>query len=270
MLKVKEKEFLRLVPLGLTEAERADVATYRGADSPLVVQFFQNAKGFTRGERAEVLGVDGDRVRVRRKDGKERGLPLDQAAKFQVFLPSSLNLATGDKVRITQNGYTSANNRLTNGSIYTVTGFSPSGGIRLENGFELDRNWGHVAPGFCVTSHSSQGRTVSRVLIAASAESLPAVNREQLYVSASRGKTSATIYTDDKAALRQAVARSDGRLSATELVANARPSRRSRLMDHVTRLQQLAAQTRAVASRTIDKFRERVSQLNHGREVAYE
>ena len=270
MLDVKEKEFLRLVPISLTEAERADVATYRGAESPLVVQFFQNARGFTRGERADVIGVDGEQVRVRAKDGKERGLPLDQASRFQVFLPSSVKVAVGDKVRITQNGYTSSKKRLNNGSIYTVAGFSPAGGIRLDNGFELDRGWGHVAPGFVVTSHSSQGRTVPRVLIAASAESLPAVNREQLYVSASRGKTETAIYTDDKAALREAVARSDERLSATELVATARPSRLGRLKSHVRSLQRRMLQSRTYASRVVDTIRDKVAELNRGREVAYE
>jgi hypothetical protein len=270
LLKGREREFVRLVPLNLTEAERSDPATYRGAEPPLVVQFFQNAKAFSRGERAEVIGVDADHVKVRSINGTLKSLPLDAASKFQVYLPSSLKLAAGDKVRITQNGYTANKKRLNNGSIYTVSGFSPSGSIQLDNGWELDRNWGHLAAGFVVTSHSSQGRTVPRVLIAASAESLPAVNAQQLYVSASRAKFEAAIYTDDRAALREAVGRSDERISATDLVASAPPSPRDKLMAHVTRLQQLAVQTRAAASRMIDTVRERVSGLGRGREFVYE
>ncbi len=50
-------------------------------------------------------------------------------------------------------------------------------------------------------------------------ESLPAMSAEQFYVSASRGRERAMIYTDlAPAALRQAIQRQDTRKSATELL----------------------------------------------------
>jgi ATP-dependent exoDNAse (exonuclease V) alpha subunit len=72
-----------------------------------------------------------------------------------------------------------------------------------------------------VTSHASQGRNVKVVLIGQGAESFPASSREQFYVSVSRGKEEARIYTSDKEALREAIAQSEERLTATELVADA-------------------------------------------------
>jgi hypothetical protein len=69
-----------------------------------------------------------------------------------------------------------------------------------------------------VTSHASQGKTVDKVMIALGSESLAAANREQFYVSVSRGREGVRLYTDDKAAMVAAVEGSSARLSATELM----------------------------------------------------
>ena len=71
-----------------------------------------------------------------------------------------------------------------------------------------------------VTSHASQGKTVDHVFIGQSSESFPASSREQFYVSVSRARQQATIYTDDKESLLDAVSRSDDRMTATEFVAD--------------------------------------------------
>ena len=63
-LSAKEREFITLRPLNLTQAERSDFANYRMGE---VVQFHQNAKGFKRGERATVksAGLYGREGRAR-------------------------------------------------------------------------------------------------------------------------------------------------------------------------------------------------------------
>jgi hypothetical protein len=58
---------------------------------------------------------------------------------------------------------------------------------------------------------------VDRVLIAQSSASFPASSQEQAYVSISRARKQATIYTDDKRALLDAACQSADRLTATEL-----------------------------------------------------
>jgi hypothetical protein len=102
--------------------------------------------------------------------------------------------------------------------MFQIGGFTDSGDIRLANGWVVDKEFGHLAHGYVVTSYSSQGRTVDRVLIAQSSASFPASSQEQAYVSISRGRKQATIYTDDKGALLDAVAHSDERFTATELL----------------------------------------------------
>ncbi len=87
----------------------------------------------------------------------------------------------------------------------------------------LDKKFGNLAYGYCVTSHSSQGKSIQRLFVAESEASLPAASREQFYVSASRGVEAIKIYTDNKAALMEAVAVSGERPAATDLTKNTLP-----------------------------------------------
>ncbi len=200
-VKAEERPVLQLHNANLTEAQRADKLNYRPGD---VLEFRQNAKGFRKGQRVVVGSTE---------------LPLDQAARFQAFNARELYISPGDTVRITKNGTTAdGEHRLNNGARYKVKGFKPSGDLVFDNGWAVSKDFGHLAYGYVATSHASQGKTVDRVLIGQSAESFPASSREQFYVSASRARESATIYTSDKAALLEAVSRSDDRLAATEFV----------------------------------------------------
>jgi hypothetical protein len=88
----------------------------------------------------------------------------------------------------------------------------------LANGWTIDKDFGHLAHGYVVTSHAAQGKNVQRVFVGQSSQSFPASSREQFYVSASRGEEQVIVYTDDKQALLEAVSQSDERLSATDLV----------------------------------------------------
>lgn len=196
-----ERPVPMLVNRNLTEAERADALSYNTGD---VLVFHQNAVGYKKGERVAV----GDTP-----------LPLDQAARFQVFRASELPLAAGDLVRVTRNGSTADGaHRLNNGATYQIKRFDRQGPIVLANGWKLAADYGHLAHGYVTTSHASQGRTVDRSIIAQSSESFPASGMEQFYVSASRARQSVALYTDDKEALLDAVSREDERLTATDLV----------------------------------------------------
>ena len=61
---------------------------------------------------------------------------------------------------------------------------------------------------------------MDRVLISMGNESIPAISAEQFYVSVSRGRDKATVYTNLPVAdLRQLIQRADNRKAATELMA---------------------------------------------------
>lgn len=70
--------------------------------------------------------------------------------------------------------------RLNNGTIYDVAGFTRGGDIQLANGFTVQKDYGGLAHGFVVTSQASQGKTVEVSLVAPGSESLAAASRETI------------------------------------------------------------------------------------------
>lgn len=213
----EERTFDRYENRSLTEQQRCDPLSYRAGD---MVQLSQHLKGgFRKGERLTVLGRDGSAVKVRTAAGDVRTLPLDHPERLEVFRTGSISLAAGDRIRISHNGYTpEGKHRLNNGSVYTVAGFTRDGDLRLaENGWVVPRDYGHIQDGFYLTSHAAQGKDASVVIVAQSSTSFPASSREQAYVSLSRGKQAIHIFTDQKAALARAIARTSQTHSATEV-----------------------------------------------------
>jgi hypothetical protein len=145
-------------------------------------------------------------------------LPTDQTKRFEVYRPTQLALAVGDRVRLTAGGKTKdGKHRLSNGSLFTVEGFNQRGDLILDNGWVIDRDFGHLTHGYVATSHASQGATVDKVFVGISHESFPATGQRTAYVAVTRGKEQAMIFTDDRMELLKAAGRPDEPLSATEL-----------------------------------------------------
>lgn len=204
----EEREFVRLRPLHLTEAERGDPVNYHPGD---VLHFVKNARGRRSGTRLTVSDPP--------------AVPTSDAGKFQVYRPEQMQIAIGDRLRVTAGGKTADGKQtLTTGLTFDVAGFTRAGDILTEKGWVVSKGFGHLSHGYVATSHASQGKTVDRVLVAQSSQSFPASGREQFYVSVSRGRQQATIYTDHKGALADAIRRADRRVSATDLLPEARQS----------------------------------------------
>jgi conjugative relaxase-like TrwC/TraI family protein len=216
-LGTNEQKMTRLINQQWTEAQRGNAQCYRPG---LVVQFLQNAPGFTRGQRFTVSSMGHESgVRIQDDHGRQHSLPLGQSSRFQVYETQSLRLAPGDKIRITQNGFTSdGKRRLNNGAVQQVKGFTKAGDLKLTNGWIVGKDYGNLAHGYCQTSHVAQSKTVDRVFVAQSAASLGASSAEQFYVSVSRARDSVTVYTDDKARLAETIQSSSARMTAHELL----------------------------------------------------
>jgi conjugative relaxase-like TrwC/TraI family protein len=235
-LGANEREFSQLKKLRWTQAQRAEAKNYLPG---LVLQFHQNTAGYRKGEKVTVTGAQPDQIAVQRADGRKDFVKLDKASSFNAYESGKLPLAVGDKIRITQNGQSKDGHRLNNGELRSVKKFTKDGDMMLENGWVVDKHFGNLAHGYCVTSHAAQGKTVKRLFIAESQASLPAASREQFYVSASRGVEAIKIYTDNKDALMDAVALSGARPAATDLLAGTLPAalherarQAARLADH--------------------------------------
>lgn len=205
----EERTFSTLKALGWTQAERGDIRQRSGGGE--IVQFVRNSGAFKAGQRVAASELAG---------------PL-KPEHFAVYQPGEIALAKGDTIRITANGRDkTGKHKLNNGALYQVAGFSQAGDIQLSNGWVLSKEFGHLTHGLAVTSHASQGKTVDRVLIAMGSESRPVMSREQFYVSASRGREQARVFTDlSPDELRDAIGRGDNRKSATELMSEAAPAK---------------------------------------------
>lgn len=201
-LGAEEREFVRLAPVNASEAHRGEAAAYQPGD---VLIFHQNARG-------------GIRKGARRVVDDPATVPLSEAAKFSIHRPETIRLSRGDRIRFTGTVHSlDGKHTLRNGATKTVAGFDAQGNLRLDNGWIVAADAGLFRSAFVETSFGAQGQTHQRVILGMGSLSTGAMNQEQLYVSATRGKQSVRIYTDDAAALREAVARSSQKLVALDL-----------------------------------------------------
>jgi conjugative relaxase-like TrwC/TraI family protein len=214
----EERTLATWLPAQLTPAQKAD-ATFLDAGSML--QLHQNIPGHKKGSR--IVMEEGSTP------------PVEYADRFEVYRPGQLTLAKGDRIRITVNGKTKdGKHKLANGDLLTLKGFTKQGDLIVDHGWVIGKEFGHIAHGYCVTSHASQGRTVDKIFAGISSESLPATNRRTVYVAATRGREQCLIVTDNKAELMKAAERPDEPLSATEFVQTRRkPTLRQRLGKHL-------------------------------------
>jgi ATP-dependent exoDNAse (exonuclease V) alpha subunit len=158
---------------------------------------------------------------VQRTDGLEAVFSLGQGSALSALSAScdvgekrKLKVAAGDKLLLQANA---ARKHFVNGELVEVKAVQGES-IVLADGRVIPQNYRTFTHGYAVTSHAAQGKTVDEVLVVASARSLPAVSREQFYVSISRGRERCRVFTDDTERLRSHVAHSGERLAAVEAV----------------------------------------------------
>ena len=241
LVKGKERIFTQLKNTHFSEEQKSDLFSYQ-SEHPLMVEFHQHAKGFKKGERFDVTskGKESPRLKVGLASA---AIPLDRANRFTLYRKTKLALAVGDKIRITKNTQSKEGTRLNNGMIYRIAGFTRKGDIKLHTGKTLSKDFGHIDYGWTNTSYSSQGATVDRVFLAMSSESVGATSQQQFYVSLSRAREGAKIYTDNKQELERAVMRDETRMSAREIALD--QNHRGRREQSISRSHSLTQQTQS-------------------------
>jgi conjugative relaxase-like TrwC/TraI family protein len=216
----KEIKATRLSSLNKTEAEKGD---WRNFEQGQVIQFNQNIAGIKRGSSWTVDNASEKGVFIKDEQGRTSQLPLERSKDYDMYSKGEIGLSKGDSVRITRNGFDEKKNRLNNGQLLEVDAVRKNGDITLKNKiskgtYKLKSDYGHLAHAHCVTSQASQGKTVDEVFISQPASTFPATDAKQFYVSVSRGRDKAHIYTDDKEQLLHYASDMGERQSAMELV----------------------------------------------------
>jgi len=236
LLSTKEHSIPVLQPL--SQFTRSHLAqAHRFLPGMVVVFNRQSAsKVFVRDEAVEVLGVEGEFVKVKNACGQTLTFEArKEAANISLFETATIPVAPREQLLIRRNGTSGGSHprKLTNGELVTVEKVSPSGLITLEDGRTIPPTFRHFCHGYAITSQASQGKEADRVLIAIDAESAQAAARtETFYVAISRGKQRCTIYTDDKEALFDAAMRSGERIAAVEFLDDPQPKQPNPTPNH--------------------------------------
>lgn len=212
----EEKTFDTLKNLSFTESQKKDLVSYSEGQ---MIRFVKNQKGgFKAGSHYEVLPVkDQKNIFVRNlKTGEKHKLPFQTPEHFQVYQKTQTRLAKGDLIRLTNNGVTHEGTKINNGNSYQIKGFTKDS-IKLSNGKTVPKDLYHFKHSYSETSYSSQGKTCEDVYISMSDMSFAATNEAAMYVAASRGTHSVSIYTSDKTELKKAISKSSERMSARDV-----------------------------------------------------
>lgn len=222
IVKKRQKTVTVLENQFLTNAQKMDARVYKEGN---IIQVHQNIKGIQRGEKLNVVRIEGNKIIAKDKKGKEKPLPLENPDRFDVYRKREISLSKGDEVRITKNSFDKNGQRINNGSVVSILNINEKQGIRVvkksqykETELILPLDFGNLDYAYCSTSHASQGKTVDYVLINQPSVTFPASNQKQFYVSVSRAREGVSIYTDDKESLLGQIQKSGDRFGATELV----------------------------------------------------
>src|SRR6266568_2523072 len=196
----------------LTGADRAWAERYEVGN---VLRYSRASKetGIGKGEYARVKNIDApkNRLTVERQDGTERTYDPRRQQGVSVYREEVRSFSVGDRVQFTA----PANDmKLANRELGTIERIGGDGrfSLKMDGGrtVELDpHRHPHLDHGYVVTSHASQGQTADRVLIHVDTESgaKELLNSRMAYVSVSRGRYDAQIYTNSVAALGRELSR---------------------------------------------------------------
>jgi hypothetical protein len=222
-------ELTTLSNLDLTRAQRAHARHYAAGD---VIRFRRGSAklGVAAGGYATVETSDTKRnlLRIKNESGAIVEYVPGRFRGVEVFRAESRNLAAGDRIQFRAPDRALG---VANGEFATVVAIE-TGQIRLrtDKGREIaaaNQRLRHIDYGYASTSHASQGATVDRVIVNIDTErSARLVNRRQFYVSLSRARHDARIYTDNADALARAVGREQLKPTALE---NLSPAQRRSL-----------------------------------------
>src|SRR6185503_18508012 len=164
---------------------------------------------------------------VRFENGRELTYNPQRLSGVSVYREAERDFAEGDRIQF-RAPFTEK--RIANGELATIAKIGDEElTVKLDSGrevsFEKD-HFRHIDHGYAVTSHSSQGTTVDRVLINAdTSESRVLLNDRMGYVAVSRAREDAIIYTNSIEELRGALDRRVDKEMAVEAVREAEQHR---------------------------------------------
>jgi len=157
-------------------------------------------------------------ITVRFENGRQLTYNPQRLSGVSVYYETQREFAEGDRIQFRA---PLTEKRIPNGELATITRLNDEKvTVKLDSGREVSfehQRFRHIDHGYAVTSHSSQGTTVDRVLINVDTrESEMLLNDRMGYVAVSRAREDAIIYTNSIEELRSALDRRVDKETALE------------------------------------------------------
>ena len=194
----------------MTGTERTFANAYRPDD---VIHYNRNSKVYKvkAGDYAKVIDINHEKneITVRFADSRTATYNPTRLSGVNVYTEAERLFAEGDRIQFR---VPFAEHKVANGELGTITKIDQN---QIQVALDDERRisfdpyrFPHIDHGYAVTSYSSQGLTVDRVLLNADTrESMQLLNDRMAYVALSRARDEALIYTDSVPQLRQTLNR---------------------------------------------------------------
>jgi ATP-dependent exoDNAse (exonuclease V) alpha subunit len=206
----------------LTGADRQWAAKYQVGD---VLRYTRGSARF--GVKAseyatvEQVHAQDNLLTIRRKNSQQLSYDPRRLQGVNVYRPEERDFAVGDRVQFTA---PFKRQHIANRTLARVEKIGSEGNIqlRLDSGrtarFSL-REHSHLDYGYAMTSYTSQGQTVDRVIVHIAPEGRDKkelINQRFGYVALSRARHDAQVYTNDAASLADRLSREVSKTAAIE------------------------------------------------------
>jgi conjugative relaxase-like TrwC/TraI family protein len=223
------REHAILVNRDLTRTQRRHASNYQEGD---VIRFTRASSrmGIAKNAYLTVEAVDRrtNSLMLRAPDGRQIAFSLGCFKSIEAYRPEQRVIAVGERIQFRA---PERSLKVVNGEFATIVEIAANNTVlKLDRGRTLRARLSelrHIDYGYASTSHAAQGATVDRVIVNIdTTRGVQLVNRRQFYVSLSRARYDARIYTNDAEALRRAAARNLEKAIALDALGR-RPHRQS-------------------------------------------
>lgn len=242
-LKGAEARATILEAKGLTKAEARDARSYSAGD---VVRFGRAYEGqqIAKGEYLRVVSSNSRNNTITLQSNAGRTIEWNPrqwgATRSEAFKPAERGIQAGDRITWTRNDDGAGRKNGQSAAVERVDRDQNTATVRLENGqtqtIDLAaRNSQHWDHAYAQTAHAAQGRTSDRVMVHAESHRQNLTNQKSFYVSLSRARDEARVYTDNRERLIDAIKERAGEKQAahdrTPLGARADQAHQARTSD---------------------------------------
>jgi conjugative relaxase-like TrwC/TraI family protein len=199
-----EKNYHVAIPKAIPEGDRGRGESFAEGDGVRFLRTNQRME-VSRGERGIIQEIQGDVLKVQMQSGRTVSVDLEKYPRLEAYSPEVRQFAPGDQVMFLRNDKGLG---VVNGTVGRVVEAGEHAlKIETRTGMkEVDlKQYNHLDHSYGSTLHKSQGRTAERVMLHIDTRQGTSNSANAFYVGVNRASHEATIYTDSKAQLPDAV-----------------------------------------------------------------